>query len=152
VIHTREEVADRTRREFEHLDALVNRLTADDWDRPVPRPETRAPWTVKDALAHIVYWKEHTTRVIRGQRRPAEARGLDVNALNELIYRAWRERSPDEVVAWHRAVQADAMRALAEAPPERFSGRARSAGWPLDFDGHSAHHRIRDIERAIAPD
>src|SRR5256886_12714477 len=47
------------------------------------RSPTRDPWTVKDALAHILYWKEHTARVIRGERRPPEMRGLDVERSEE---------------------------------------------------------------------
>src|SRR5262249_56674572 len=74
--HTRAEVVERARREFARLDRLVRRLRPADWKRPVPRPPGRDPWTVKDALAHIVYWKEHTARVIRGERRLPEMRGL----------------------------------------------------------------------------
>ena len=53
--HTRKTVVARTRVEFARLDRLVARLRPADWKRRVPRPPTRAPWTVKDALAHIVY-------------------------------------------------------------------------------------------------
>lgn len=67
--HTRKQVVARTRREFAELDRLVAWLRPTDWKRRVPRPPTRDPWTVKDALAHIVSWKEHTARVIRGERR-----------------------------------------------------------------------------------
>lgn len=48
--HTRGEVTERTVREFSALDELVARLRPGDWQRLVPRPETRDPWTVKDAL------------------------------------------------------------------------------------------------------
>jgi len=48
--HTREEVIKRTIREFERLDRLVNNLTDEDWNRLPTRPETKDPWTVKDAL------------------------------------------------------------------------------------------------------
>src|SRR5712692_11123790 len=89
--HTRKEVIDRTRREFARLERLVARLRPADLSRRVPRPPARDPWTVKDALAHIVYWKEHTARVIRGERRPPELRGLDVNASNRLVYQRWHE-------------------------------------------------------------
>jgi hypothetical protein len=148
--HTRDEVTARAQREFEALDGLVARLRPEDWRRRVPRPETRDPWTVKDALAHVVYWKEHTARVIRGERRPPEARGLEVGELNRLIYQRWRDRSTEDVVAWHREVHADVMRTLAAAPEERFGGRERSPQWPGDLDGHSAEHRIKDIEKALA--
>jgi len=147
--HSKKDVIARTRREFAILDRLVRRLRAADWKRRVPRPPTRDPWTVKDALAHIVYWKEHSARVFRGERRLPEMRGLDVNAINRLIYRRWRRRQPRDLVAWHRQVQRDVLRTLAANPPEWFSRRQRSPKWPLDFDGHSADHRRDDIEAAL---
>jgi hypothetical protein len=67
VRHTKREVLARTRREFEILDRLISRLKPADWKRRAPRPLARDPWTVKDALAHIVYWKEHSARVFRGE-------------------------------------------------------------------------------------
>ena len=147
--HMRKNVVDRTRREFAALDRLVARLRPGDWKRRVPRPPTRDPWTVKDALAHILYWKEHTARVIRGERRPPEMRGLDVEQINRLVYRRWRRRPPSEVAAWHRRVHADVLRTLAMTPREWFAQRERSPQWPADFDGHSAAHRVRDIEAAL---
>ncbi len=147
--HNKKDVIARTRREFAILDRLVRRLRAADWKRRVPRPPTRDPWTVKDALAHIVYWKEHSARVFRGERRLPEMRGLDVDAINRLIYRRWRRRQPRELVAWHRRVQRDVLKTLAANPPEWFSRRQRSPKWPLDFDGHSADHRRDDIEAAL---
>jgi Mycothiol maleylpyruvate isomerase N-terminal domain len=150
VRHTRDEVRRRTAEEFARLDRLIARLAPGDWDRPVPRPESRDPWTVKDALVHIVWWKEHTTRVVRRQRRPPEFRGLDVPEVNRLVYERWRTRPPAEVVEWHHRVHEDAMRALDEAPASWFGQRERSPAWPGDFDGHSAAHRVRDVEAALA--
>ena len=147
--HTKREVLARTRREFAILDRLVSRLGPVDWKRRVPRPPTRDPWTVKDALAHIVYWKEHSARVFRGERRPPEMRGLDVNQINRLVYRSWRRRPPRELVSWHRRVQREVLVTLARNPPAWFSRRERSPAWPLDFDGHSADHRRRDIEAVL---
>jgi hypothetical protein len=149
--HKKKDVIARTRREYAILDRLVSRLRAADWKRRVPRPPTRDPWTVKDALAHIVYWKDHSARVFRGERRLPEMRGLDVNAINRLIYRRWRRRRPSELVAWHRQVQKDVLKTLAANDPEWFSRRQRSPQWPLDFDAHSADHRRDDIEAALAP-
>ena len=149
--HKKRDVIARTRREFAILDRLVKRLRAADWKRLVPRPAARDPWTVKDALAHIVYWKEHSARVFRGERRLPEMRGLDVNAINRLIYRRWRRRQPRELVAWHRQVQKDVMKTLEAKPPEWFRRRDRSPKWPLDFDAHSADHRRDDIEAVLAP-
>jgi len=152
VRHTTRDVLARTRREFAILDRLVSRLKPADWKRRVPRPPARDPWTVKDAVAHIVYWKEHSARVFRGERRLPEMRGLDVNQINRLVYRHWRRRSPRELVSWHRRVHREVLETLAANSPAWFSRRERSPAWPLDFDGHSADHRRRDIEAALAPE
>jgi len=148
--HKREEVIERTIREFELLDHLVASLSNEDWERLLPRPEAKEPWTVKDALAHITHWKADAARSARRQRRPTEERGLNVNEGNHLIYMRWRERAPQEVLAWHRQVQEDVLRALREAPDEWFSGKERNEQWPFDLIGHSSEHRVKDIERALA--
>jgi mycothiol maleylpyruvate isomerase-like protein len=148
--HTRRTVMARTRREFAKLDGLVARLRPADWKRRVPRPSLRDPWTVKDALAHIIYWKEHTARVIRGERRLPEMRGLEVNQINHLVYERWRHRRPSAVVAWHRRAHAEVLRTLARTPAAWFGRRERSPEWPGDLDGHSAAHRVKDIEAALS--
>jgi hypothetical protein len=147
--HTRQEVLRRTKSEFQRLDRLVERLRPADWTRRVPRPETKDPWTVKDTVAHIVYWKAHTARVIRGERRPPELRGMEVTQINQLIYQRWRTKPPAAVVKWHREVQDDVIKTLAQTPAEWFSRRDRTAYWPGDLDGHSAEHRVKDIEAAL---
>ncbi len=148
--HNREEVIERIIREFELLDHLVASLTNEDWERYLLRPEAKEPWTVKDALAHITHWKADVARSARGQRRPPEERGLQENDANHLIYMRWRNRSPQDVLAWHRQVQEDVLAALRGAPEEWFSGRERRSEWPYDLDGHSTYHRVKDIERALA--
>jgi hypothetical protein len=105
---------------------------------------------VKDALAHIVYWKAHTVRVLRGERRPPELRGLDVNGINHLVFTRWRRRRTSAIVAWHRAVHREVLHALAVVPAAAFSRRGRSVEWPADLDGHSTAHRRKDIEAALA--
>jgi hypothetical protein len=150
MLHNRKEVIERIIREFELLDHLVANLTKEDWERLLPRAEVKEAWTVKDALAHITHWKANTARSIRKQPVPPEERGLGITAGNHLIYMRWRDRSPQEVLAWHRQVQEDVLAALREAPEAWFSGRERSQVWPFDLDGHSTEHRIKDIERALA--
>jgi len=147
--HTRAEVIERTIQEFEHLDRLVGDLTDEEWNRALARPETKDPWTVKDALAHITHWKADTVRKIRKQPIPAEEKGLNWTDGNRLIYMRWRDRSPQEVLAWHRQVQADALAALRAAPDAWFSGRERKPEWPFDLDGHSSYHRVNDIKDAL---
>lgn len=150
MIHTREEVIERTIREFELLDRLAASLTDEDWNLPLPRPGTKDPWTVKDVLAHITHWKADIARSARRQRIPPEERGLNITEGNRLIYLRWHDRSPQEVLAWHRQVQQDVLAALRDAPEVWFSGRERKADWPYDLEGHSADHRVKDIERALA--
>ncbi len=148
--HTREEVIERVCREYERLDNLVGYLTQADWARLVPRPEGKDAWTIQDVLAHITHWKADVTRKIRGQPVPPEERGLDVKDGNHLVYQRWHDRSPQEVLAWHRQVQADLLTALREAPENWFNGKEHVPEWPFDIDGHSANHRVKDIEQALA--
>ena len=147
--HDRASVLARARREYAALDALIGGLTAGAWTWRVPRTDSHDPWTVKDAIVHIVHWKEHTARVLRVERRPPELRRLDAHAVNHLIYERWRDRPIAEVVAWHHAVHEDVVRTLETIPEERIGGRIHSTEWPLDFDGHSADHGRRDIEAAL---
>src|SRR2546427_9841897 len=122
--HTRKDVTERTQREFRLLDRLVKRLKPADWRRRVPRPETKDPWTVQEALAHIIYWKQHSAHVFRGEKRPSEMRGLEVNQINALIYRRWRNRRPADVVAWHRRDQGR----MGHIPQTRPRGRSLGGG------------------------
>ncbi len=149
MIHTREEVIERTVREFEKLDSLVSGLSADQWALPVPRSETKEPWTVKDALAHITHWKADVARSVRRQRKPLEERGLNITDGNHYVYMLWRDRSPQEVLAWHRQVHMDVLEALRQAPESWFNARDRQPAWPYDLDGHSADHRMRDIMKVL---
>ncbi len=148
--HNREEVIERTIQEFERLDRLVAGLSDDDWERPLLRPEGKDPWTVKDALVHITHWKADQARRARREGCPPEERGLSINDGNHLIYLRWRDRSPQEVLTWHRQVQEDLLAALKAAPDQWFSGREHPAEWPSDLDGHSAYDRVKDIEQALA--
>jgi hypothetical protein len=150
--HNRDQVIERVIREFRALDRLVASLTSEDWKRRLPRPETKDPWTVKDALAHITHWKADVLRSIRRQRRPPAERGLSENDSNHLIYVRYRSRSPQDVLAWHRQVQRELLAALRDAPDEWFSGKEHRPEWPFDLDGHSAYHRLKDIERALDRD
>ncbi len=147
--HTREEVIKRTIKEFERLDRLVNNLSNEDWNRSLSRPETKDPWTVKDALAHITHWKADMVRKIKRQPVPADEKGLNWTDGNHLIYERWRDRSPRDVLAWHRQVQEDLLAALRGASEAWFNGRERHPEWPYDLDGHSSYHRVKDIEQAL---
>lgn len=147
--HNRDEVIARATREFELLDALTANLSEVDWQRRVPRPETKDPWTVKDALAHNLHWQADTARKIRGERVPVEERGLNYDDGNRLVYLRWRDKSPAEVLAWQRLVREEVLAALRTAPDAYFEGREHAPQWPYDLDGHAAYHRTRDIAAAL---
>lgn len=140
--HKREEVIQRAVFEFEQLDGLVSQLADEDWNRLLERPDGKDPWTVKDTLAHITHWKADVIRKIKRQPVPVEEKGLNWTDGNRLIYERWRDRSPQEVLAWHRQVQADLLAALQNAPESWFSGRQHRPEWPNDLDGHSRYHRV----------
>jgi hypothetical protein len=147
--HTREEVIKRIIQEFERLDRLVDNLTAEEWNGALTRPETKDPWTVKDALAHITHWKADALRKIKKRPVPLEEKGLNWTDGNHLIYERWRDCSPQEVLAWHRQVQQDVLAALRAAPEAWFSARERRPEWPFDLDAHSSYHRVKDIEATL---
>ena len=70
--HTRQDVVERTEREYERLDRLISSLAPGEWAKRVPRPETRDPWTVKDAIATLealfATWGQPSTSNLPRQR------------------------------------------------------------------------------------
>ncbi len=147
--HTRKEVIQRAIREYRRLDRLVTSLTPAEWRKLVPRPETKERWTVKDALAHITYWKYCVILSARHQHRPPEVRG-NITDSNHVVFARYHKLPPREILEWHRQVQADLLKALKDAPDDWFTRPSRSADWPFDLDGHSAVHRVQDIQGALA--
>ena len=147
--HTRDKVVKRAIREFRLLDRLVAGLTVDEWRKAVPRPETKEPWTVKDAVAHVTYWKAGVASEARGKPMPPE-HSLKPTELNHRVYIRYHQRSARAVLEWHRRVHEDLLQALQEAPDEWFSRPSRRDNWPYDLDGHLAEHRVNDIRRALA--
>jgi hypothetical protein len=147
--HTLEEVIKRAIRETELLDTLITHLSNTDWELTLPRPSTKDPWTVKDVLAHITHWKADVVRSLRGQRRSPEEHGLNETETNHLVFLRWHDRPWQDVLTWHRRVQQEVLTALRSAPDTWFSGRERRPEWPFDLDGHSAYHRIKDLQQVL---
>jgi hypothetical protein len=135
--------------EYRLLDQLVTKLKGKEWNIKLSRPISKDPWTIKDALAHITYWKSNTVRSIWKKSIPIEERGLSSTKVNHLIYKRWHNRSPKEVLAWHHKVQKEILFTLKEAPEEFIRKREKSPYWPGDLDSHSKYHRINDIELAL---
>jgi hypothetical protein len=146
--HSREAVIERTIRAFDELEEFVSGLSADDWSRPLLNRETKDPWTLKDGLVHITYWKADTARQALGERRPKEVQGLNTHEHNHYVFERWRHSPPSEIVAWHRQVQQDVLAALKRAPESWFNGKERTRPWPADLDGHVSAHRA-EMQRAL---
>ena len=147
--HQKADVRARAEREHALLDGLVRRLQPSEWAVRLPRPENVEPWTVKDAFAHVVYWKSHTARVIRGERLPDPLRGLCASELNMRVYLDWKDEPVKAVLAWHERVQLQVLDAIDGRSDDWFRNRLRSPFWPSDLESHSAGHRLRDIEAVL---
>jgi len=150
VRHTRRGTIAAVEAEYRALDRAVRRLGPRGLERPIPGFGARARirrerWLAKDALAHVVEWKRQALRALRKEPSDPQLRGLTIDRKNRLLYTRWRRRTAREVIAYHRAVQRDVMRALRALPEEYFAKR-RSPFWPGDLRGHSEGHRKRHLE------
>jgi len=139
--HSKASVIARTQREYRALDRLINRLRPGDFRRRVFAPDAAVSWTVKDAIAHIVVWKEAGRRSINREHHVPEIRGTIESRRNLQVYRAWRHRTVAEILTAHRQVHRVTMETLRSLPESRFSGIARHPEWPRTLDGHSREHR-----------
>ena len=154
VAHTKRDTIARVAAEYRALDRVVRRLGSARLARPVPGFGARARirrerWTGKDALAHIVEWERQALRALRGEASDPTLRGLAIERKNRVLYDRWHHRPVRDVVAYHRAVHRDVMRALRELPDAYFRKR-RSPTWPNDLVGHARAHRVRHLEAVLA--
>ena len=152
MLHTRESVLKRVVDEFDALEAAIAELGEHDWAHLLGKREGKDPWTVKDSLAHITYWKARSMRRFRGERRkPGEApQPRSLIGANHIVFEEWKDRPLEDVLAWHRQVQSDLVAAVLNAPESHFSKRGRSPSWPFGAIGHSTKHRMKDLERLPA--
>src|ERR687887_1438313 len=136
----------RVTAEYRALDRTIKRLGERGLGRPIPGFGARARiarerWLAKDALAHIVEWKRQALRTLRKERSDPELRGLPIDRKNRVLYERWHRRPARAVVAYHRSVQRDIIRALRALPEDYFRQPTRSPFWPNDLLGHSRRHR-----------
>jgi hypothetical protein len=148
--HTRQGLIRRVEGEYRALDRALRALSRDGLDRPVPgfgkraRP-SRERWTYKDALAHILFWKQWQMETIAGRTHAVKPVGRTVHQENRWIYDQWHAKPAPDVVAWHRRLHREVMRTLRTVGPQVFATRHR-ASWPYDLVGHSEAHRKRHLE------
>ena len=96
------ELLERIRSARAELERVVSGLSEEQMTAPGPD----GSWSVKDHLAHVVAWEQITLAAIRGERGyevvgmdEASSRGMDVDALNAVIYERNRDRPLPEVLA-----------------------------------------------------
>lgn len=127
-------------------------------DAALQRPGSWGDWSLKDLLAHLIYWQSSTIQRLQlyADGRIAEAAALApadeaaMNVMNLGVYQANREQSPAEM----RRVFATTYQALRTAaksiPPEQY----RDETLPLRawLAGNSYEHydeHLADINRAL---
>jgi len=144
VKHTAASVRRRAEDEYQKLDAIVQRLRPEDFDRYAFDARARIRWTVKDVIAHITAWKWRDVRRIAHDGSPLKPYdapyGPGTHGPNEAIYRRSHRTPARTIVAEHRGAHRALLKALSEAPPEHFA-RRWSAQWPGDSVGHVGSHR-----------
>lgn len=148
--HTRQGVMRRVEAEYHALDRAVRTLSRGGLDRPVPgfgkgARGSREHWTYKDALAHILFWKQWQMETIAGRPHEVRPTGRTVHQENRWIYEQWHERPARDVVAWHRRLHREVMSTLRTVGPQVFATKHR-AQWPGDLVRHSEAHRQRHLE------
>jgi hypothetical protein len=117
-------------REWRDLDALFRGLTAAELERPM-YSEDGPGWRVRDLIPHLATWQDPAARAARKvvaegitpkpDDRVRTFLGLTdtVDDMNDVTFRARRERSVADLLAEFRAKQDDLMKALAALRPEQ---------------------------------
>jgi hypothetical protein len=150
VKHTRASVLKRAEAEYQALDAIVRRLRPADFRRYVFDERAPVRWTVKDVIAHVTAWKLRDVRRISSDRSPLKAYEAPYDDLaNRRIYERSHRTPVNTIVAEHRAAHRKMLKALREAPNDRFAKRW-SPHWPADLVGHVGSHRRMHLDPLFA--
>ncbi len=147
--HTRAEVIARANDGYAATERLIAGLSPRDWRRPLLfAADARDRWTVKDAIAHLTYWRSDVARIARAERRSPQERRAIGSDPSHFVFLRFRDLTPEELVAYHRDVQRELIAALRAAPDSWFTSKKASSWWPPNVDHHPAQH-VRDVERAL---
>jgi hypothetical protein len=102
---------------IERIDAAWNQLS--DLVAGVGSLDVRpgaSEWAVKDHLVHIAAWEQSTLALIEGRDRQAAMRvpdaELEIETINDAVFRLHRGESPDRVLADFRQSHRQLMSAL----------------------------------------
>lgn len=158
---TKTQLLDAVRSERDLLEAVLARLTPEQFTQPGVEEE----WTVKDVLAHIAYWEGvmvtwlETSLAGQTPDRPATGFTWDmIHELNAANYAAHKDLPLAEIMSKYQRSQALAWAAL-EAAPEAallepgyfaWAGQRPFLVWvEANTTEHYAEHRS-DIEHWLA--
>jgi uncharacterized damage-inducible protein DinB len=161
-------VLDRTQIEWAALQDVVSRLS--DAQLAAPGPEV---WSVKDHLAHVAEWERACTAVLA--HRPqwqgfgltaSGYEGLDIDALNAVLFERHRAAPVGEVKTMANAAHADMLTALAHLSDADLQRRVGEYGMSTNPDrkllekiagdtyAHYAEHAvwIKELLQALVAD
>lgn len=113
----REELVDTIRGVRSEFDSALAGLS----EAQMLQPVLNGGWSVKDALAHIGWWEQrgaYLFRTFAAGQQPAEIINDDnIDAVNERVYRQYKDMPLDEVRAFEQSAYRDIL-LLAETVPE----------------------------------
>ena len=117
--HTRAGLLARTRQQHTRLLALLAPLTDDDLTYPgVTQPDN---WSVKDHLAHLIWWSGRMIDVVGGALDPIEALSIadeNEDGINAAVYALNRDRSLADVRAAFDAGHERLLRFIETVPAD----------------------------------
>ena len=117
-------------REWRALDALFRGLTPAELERPM-YTEDGPGWRVRDLIPHLATWQGRAAKAARKVATEGIAPKPDervrtfigltdtVDDMNEVTFRAWRERAVADLLAEFREKHDELMRGLAGLAPEQ---------------------------------
>lgn len=98
------------------LDAILDGLSADDWQRPTPSPR----WNVVDQVSHLAFFDEATTASILDPERFRRESHELVSGGEDFADRVaarHHDTPPLEILAWFRGARRELMAAYEAADP-----------------------------------
>jgi|SRR5215203_5496091 len=126
----------------------------------IERPGTWNNWTLKDLMAHIIYWQtvaiDRLQKTIAGRRDEIEPAGDEdaIDRINEKVYRANKDRPLAEMRDLFHTTYLSLRTAVKSIPAGLFAESQPDGGFSVartvygDGYGHDEEH-LADVERAL---
>src|SRR2546423_7349829 len=123
----------RVEAEYDALDRAVRTLSRGGLDRPVPgfgkgARGSREHWTYKDALAHILFWKQWQMETIAGRPHEVRPTGRTVHQENRWIYKQWHQRRARDLGPGHRRLHPGGLGTPRTRRPPGFAAKHPGPG------------------------